>query len=77
MTRDREIEKIQKTIKENIGSGYPADPVTKAFLKNNWNKYPEIFRHSWSTYQAYSGGKKTIKILEKNGPKKQKSIGDF
>ncbi len=68
VTRDREIEKIQKKIKEPIGSGYPADPITKEFLKNNWDKYPEIFRHSWATYQVYSGEKKS---------KKQKTLGEF
>ena len=36
------------------GSGYPADPYTKEFIKNNWNKYPEIFRKSWSTYKRYA-----------------------
>ena len=36
------------------GSGYPADPKTKEFIKNNWNKCPEIFRKSWSTYKRYA-----------------------
>ena len=70
VTRDREIEKIQKTIKEPIGSGYPADPVTKEFIKNNWNKHQAIFRHTWETYRKYSG-----EVLKKN--KKQKSLSDF
>lgn len=73
VTRDREIEKIQKKIKENIGSGYPADPFTKEFLKNNWNKYPEIFRHTWATYRAYS--KEGFKNKGKN--KTQKSLAEF
>ncbi len=34
-----------------MGSGYPADPVTQAFLKKNAKKYPEIFRKSWATYK--------------------------
>lgn len=72
VTRDREIEKIQKKIKENIGSGYPADPFTKEFLKNNWQKYPEIFRHTWATCRAYS--KEDFKFKGKN---KNKSLGDF
>jgi len=38
----------------NTGSGYPADPTTKEFVKNNWDKYPEIFRKSWSTYKRYA-----------------------
>lgn len=70
VTRDREIEKIQKNIKEDIGSGYPADPITKEFLKNNWSKHQNIFRHSWETYRKYSG-----EVLKKN--KKQKSLADF
>lgn len=73
VTRDKEIEKIQKNIKEDIGSGYPADPITKEFLKNNWNKHPEIFRHSWSTYREISG-----ESFQKKGKvKAQKTLGEF
>lgn len=68
VTRDKEIEKIQKNISEPIGSGYPSDPATKEFLKNNWDKYPEIFRHSWSTYYEYEKGKYSVK---------QKNLFDF
>jgi len=66
--RDREVELIKKTVRMNIGSGYPADPLTKKFLRENWNKHPDIFRHSWSSYQEYSEGKKS---------KKQKTLGEF
>ena len=66
--REEEVELIKKQIGENTGSGYPSDPVTKEFLKNNWEKYPEIFRHSWSSYLQYSDGKKS---------KKQKTLGEF
>jgi len=68
VTRDREIEKLQSTIPEPMGSGYPSDPVTKEFLKNNWDKYPDIFRKSWSSYTAYSDGKFS---------NKQKNLSDF
>jgi len=68
VTRDREIEKIQKRIKIDFGSGYPSDPLTKEFLKKNWNKYPDIFRHSWATFKEVSEGKSS---------KKQMKIGDF
>lgn len=64
VTRDNEIEKIKKRIDIDFGSGYPADQKTKYFLKNNWNKYPEIFRKSWSSYENYS-------------EKKQKTLKDF
>lgn len=68
VTRDHEIELIKKKVGMSMGSGYPADPLTKKFLKENWNKYPEIFRHSWSSYKAYSEGNKS---------KNQKSLEDF
>lgn len=54
--RDEEIEKIKKIIGIDFGSGYPADPRTSHFLRQYWNKYPYIFRHSWSSYKQYSGG---------------------
>ena len=68
VTRDKEIELLKEKIGDDFGSGYPADPKTKKFLKDNWDKYPEIFRKSWSSYQVYSDGNKS---------KKQKTLGDF
>jgi len=65
VTRDFEIQKIQKEIGENFGSGYPSDPRTQAFAKKNWNKYPDIFRKTWATYQ---------KIVKAQG---QKKIGEY
>ncbi|MAE13458.1 ribonuclease HII, partial [Candidatus Woesearchaeota archaeon] len=50
VTRDREIEKIKQKIKIDFGSGYPADPKTQAFIKNNHDKY-DIFRTTWKTYK--------------------------
>ena len=52
VTRDREIKEIQKKIKENIGSGYPSDPMTKEFLKHA-HKYKDlgILRESWATWK--------------------------
>ncbi|MDP4039563.1 MAG: ribonuclease HII [Candidatus Pacearchaeota archaeon] len=37
----------------NIGSGYPSDPITIKFLKENGEKYKDsgIFRKSWSTWK--------------------------
>ena len=65
VTRDEEIEKIQKMIPHDIGSGYPSDPRTQKFLKEHGDKYPDIFRKSWATY---SNNKEE---------KMQKSLGDF
>jgi ribonuclease HII len=51
VTRDRAIEEIKKKVGQDIGSGYPADPVTQAFIRDNYKKYPEIFRKTWQTYK--------------------------
>jgi len=46
--RDRDIENLKK-IYGDFGSGYPADPKTVEFLKNNESKIPrEIIRKSWN-----------------------------
>jgi ribonuclease HII len=63
--RDQEIEKIKKQYKIEFGSGYPSDPNTKRFLKDNYDKYPKIIRKSWSTYKD---------LVEKN---RQKTLSDF
>ncbi len=65
VTRDAEIEKIKKEIGVDFGSGYPSDPKTQEFLKTSWNKYPELFRKSWISWQKFD--KKV----------KQKKLGDF
>jgi ribonuclease HII len=64
VTRDREIEKLNKIYGE-LGSGYPSDPKTRAFLVENWDTYPQIFRKTWATY-------KKIAIT-----KKQKNLSDY
>ena len=61
VTRDREIEKLERKYGK-IGSGYPADPITKKFLKENFNRHPEIFRHSWSTMKELKNGKGQSKL---------------
>ncbi len=64
VTRDNEIEKIRKKYGE-IGPGYPSNPITQKFLKENWNKHPEIFRQTWETYKKIANSKS------------QKSLSDF
>lgn len=64
VTRDNEIDKIKKKY-GNIGSGYPADPITQEFLRKNYGKYPEIFRHSWQSF------KQTLKKAS------QRSLSEF
>lgn len=62
--REKEVVKIKEKYGNEIGSGYPADPSTIAFLKKNAIKLKDegLFRKSWSTYQKY-GGKIEQKVL--------------
>lgn len=64
ITRDNEIENIQRGIEENIGSGYSHDPLTQKFLKDNYNKYPDIFRKSWISYKNIAEKKKQRRLVE-------------
>ena len=62
--RDRDVEKIGKELKYDIGSGYPGDPKTKQFLKkmvekNQINKY---IRKSWQTYDNLLNAKHQQKL---------------
>ena len=57
-TRDAQIKQIetelQKKLNLPLGSGYPADPVTKKFLTTWLETYKELpphVRHSWKTAQ--------------------------
>jgi ribonuclease HII len=47
--RDLEIDKIRKDYKD-VGSGYPSDPKTIAFLKRfTYENLPDFVRRSWAT----------------------------
>ncbi|MBS3165300.1 ribonuclease HII [Candidatus Woesearchaeota archaeon] len=52
VTRDRQIEELKKEFKVDFGSGYPADPRTKAFLEQQ--KDYVFIRKSWSTVRRLS-----------------------
>jgi len=62
-TREEEVRKIKKEYGE-IGSGYPADPATKEFLKKKGKELISsgIFRKSWSTWKKMypSAGQATL-----------------
>jgi len=64
VARDAEIEKIKKHVGTDFGSGYMADPRTVVFLEKNWDKHPEVFRHSWTPYQVIAGLKKQKKLRD-------------
>jgi ribonuclease HII len=59
--REEEVEKLKEKYGE-IGPGYPANAITQKFVKENWEKHPEIFRHSWSTFKNHEKmkGQKTL-----------------
>ncbi len=57
-TRDEIVRKIsadlEKKLRLSLGSGYPADPITKKFLKTwveTYGELPPHVRHSWKTAQ--------------------------
>ncbi len=64
VTRDRAIYHIKKEFSVDFGSGYPSDPKTKAFLEQNFDKYP-FFRKTW---KAWTNAKKKAA---------QKGLGEF
>jgi len=62
--REREMSAINAKYGD-VGPGYPANPVTKKFVEENFEKHPEIFRKSWATYKN--------QIKKKN----QKDLSEF
>ena len=69
--RDKEVKKIETELRKKLnlplGSGYPADPITKNFLKkwvDNFNKLPPYARASWKTSQNVLKEKQTKKLDE-------------
>ncbi len=63
--REEEVEKLKKTFHVNFGSGYPSDPKTVEFLKENFNNslFEKIIRHSWSTVKRLGGVKEQKKLF--------------
>ncbi len=59
VTRDMKIDELKKKYGD-FGSGYPSDPDTVRFLRNNWKKYPEIFRKSWESYKRLGEKKESL-----------------
>ena len=61
--REREMAEINAKYGE-VGPGYPANPVTKKFVEENFEKHPEIFRKSWATYKNQVKKKKQSELSE-------------
>ncbi|MEK6918442.1 MAG: ribonuclease HII [Nanoarchaeota archaeon] len=77
VTRDAEIEKIKKEIKEDFGSGYPSDPKTVQFIKKHYEEYKHlgIFREHWQTLKNILGID-TKKIAVEQKKKESSPSGD-
>jgi ribonuclease HII len=66
VTRDRAIITLSKKYGE-IGSGYPSDPITIAFLSDYIDEYncpPPIARKSWKTITAMLGKKQQSQLSQ-------------
>ncbi len=63
VTRDNEIKELEKKY-GIIGPGYQSNPITQKFIKENFDKHPEIFRKSWSTWKNQDNTKKQKKLDE-------------
>ena len=66
VTRDRAISTLAKKY-GNIGSGYPSDPVTIAFLSEYFDEHkcpPPIARKSWKTVTTMIAQKQQSRLSE-------------
>ena len=61
--REEEMKKIQEKY-GNTGPGYTSNPITQKFVKENFDKHPEIFRKSWRTWKNHDNAKKQKKLGE-------------
>ncbi len=63
VNRDREVEQLEKKY-GNIGPGYSSNEITQKFVKENWNKHPELFRKSWITWKNHKIAKEQKRLDE-------------
>jgi ribonuclease HII len=74
-TRDEAIAQIVKK-HGPIGTGYPSDPLTQAFLRSQWQEPHDFFRRSWATYQALAQAKNQSSLVDFDSEHKE-TIGEF
>lgn len=63
--REEVLDNLKKELGIDFGSGYPADPTTKKFIKENYDnpEYSDIIRSSWATVKTLFKGKKQKKLF--------------
>ncbi|MBI4154968.1 ribonuclease HII [Candidatus Woesearchaeota archaeon] len=61
--REKEVAELKKKYGD-FGSGYMADPKCRKFVKENFEKHPEIFRKSWAPFKDAVNNKKQKKLDE-------------
>ncbi|XP_044462613.1 ribonuclease H2 subunit A [Mangifera indica] len=62
--REWRLEETAQDMQRNFGSGYPGDPVTKAWLEDHKHfvfGFPSLVRFSWTTCTSYS--KESVEVL--------------
>ena len=64
VAREEEVEKIEKKIGQKIGTGYMSSPLCQKFVKENFDKHPELFRKSWIPYKREVEEKQQKKLNE-------------
>jgi ribonuclease HII len=61
--RDRRVDALAEEVGEPIGSGYPSDPTTRAFLeawRRDHRKPPAFARRAWSTLDDLGFGTRSL-----------------
>jgi ribonuclease HII len=55
--REQEVAQIKHNLKLDCGSGYPADPKTREFVKRHGKtkEFEFLFRKEWATYKELTG----------------------
>jgi len=63
--REKEMRKLKEKYGDEMGSGYPSDPLTKRFLAKYARKYANdgIFRKTWSTWKKAYAARSQKKLL--------------
>lgn len=64
--REQEVAQIKHNLKIDCGSGYPADPKTREFVKlhGKVKEYEFLFRKEWATYKELTSNTNQKKLTD-------------